>query len=693
MLATRKQYIINYPQPEMESADDVGQAAVSLFKLYKSGVKAPESFVISSQAFDDFITAGDLVDKLVSQIDRLQSDDLATAEVISAEIISLIEQTNFPSIVLNPIVTAYKTLSGPTDKFVAVKPSWLVEEKLIPTEVDQMAFLDVKGEANLALHIKKAWGLLFHPKALLERFRVNYEGGLSMAVVVQKMVQAEVSGVAYSIDPVSNEKNIIEIQAIYGLSAPEVNFETQADIYRLDKTDLRVAEKVILEQANMFVRRARALPGEDSLMPVEISQQWRKKQKLTEVQMSDLGGMVKKLEEYYKYPIELHWTIIANQAYAISVREFKKLSHAPTDYTMLTDTPVNLQIIQSRNENAELEGAARGPITRPANESPDLDALTDEVNSLVENKDVSMTPSLPEPDFKVSSPRTEHANVPEDWRKLMESKLHFNRIVAIDQLTNDQLYRAQHLDGAYLDGTALALKYSGMRPSEFTEKLALDIVSAAKSISPKPLIYKFSDIPDSIGISGAEKFQLKPELLQQESDALIKAKNVYQVGNMEVILPGLNNLNDLLVMRKLLGGFGLQRSASLKMYAELSHPAFIFMSDEVSHKEIDGIWVNLPVLSKHLTGRQDMITKDLEVIMNAMRYLAEEKLHSGVEIVMFVDELTTALAQSLVDANIFPQGLSFRKISDNFDWELISHIGKPAKREPKKRGRPAKKLK
>lgn len=372
MFARPKNYIIAINSNQQLDPDEVGNVGVSLSGLAATGVNTPPAFIVTGTAFDDFLTANNLVEKVSVLLDQLDKDDLALATTISEEITILILQANFPSIVLNPLVQAYKELSGFTDKYIHLRPSWILPIELIPAESSDYEFLNIISEGSLLYHIKQSWAALFSPQALLNRLRYGYQGGLSIAVAVQKMVQAEVSGSAFSNEPITMNPNIAQIEALLGISPQNTHHELRADVYKVDTTNWQITEKHILEQTEMLLRKGRTKPEEDPIIKVQISAEWRRKQKLPDFATVQLAQIVTQLSKHYKHAVEIDWVYETGKIYVTWLQEYTKLEMHNSELS---------HILRASNLSAQIEAM---PTLESDAKGIDMDSLVVEVNSLIE---------------------------------------------------------------------------------------------------------------------------------------------------------------------------------------------------------------------------------------------------------------------------------------------------------------------
>ncbi|MBI2144334.1 phosphoenolpyruvate synthase, partial [Candidatus Woesearchaeota archaeon] len=191
-----------------------GGKGAQLGELKKSGFNVPEGFVITTEFYKMFVEKTGLSKAIQEILSNLDAGNNNGFEEASKSIHSLIISTDLPEDAENGIINAYKKLNA----LVAVRSSATAEDQKEASFAGQMAtFLNVT-ESSLIESVKKCIASLFTPRAICYRKqkKIGYMN-VSMAVVVQKMVNSERAGVAFSLNPVSNNAKEIVIEAASGL--------------------------------------------------------------------------------------------------------------------------------------------------------------------------------------------------------------------------------------------------------------------------------------------------------------------------------------------------------------------------------------------------------------------------------------------------------------------------------------------
>jgi pyruvate,water dikinase len=204
--------------------------------------------------------------------------------------------------------------------FVSVRSSATTEDLATASFAGQQeSFLNVKGDRNVIEHIKKCFSSLYTPRAIYYRQKQGFtEGEALLAVVIQKMVDSEKSGVVFSKDPNSNSDNVV-IEAVFGLGEGIVSGMIKPDHYVITK-DLVVEDIKISEKKIAIVRNS---GGENEI--VKLNQAKAQRQVLSNAEMLEVANYALKLEEHYKKPQDIEFALEAGKVYIVQSRPITTL--------------------------------------------------------------------------------------------------------------------------------------------------------------------------------------------------------------------------------------------------------------------------------------------------------------------------------------------------------------------------------
>lgn len=313
----RQKNILWFTEVGKEDVHLVGGKGANLGEMTKANFPVPNGFIITAQSYYSFLRENNLVTKIKHIVGTANFEKPDSLMQVSKHIKKYILDGKLSNELVKEIFDAYRTLSTPlTDALVAVRSSATAED--LPTASfagQQETYLNVKGEATLLQKVKLAWASLFNERAIFYRNEQKFSHfKVGIALPVQKMVQSEKSGVMFTIDPISNDKTKIIIEAIYGLGELIVQGATTPDHYEVSKKDLVILSKSIAVQKTMLKK-----VGTEN-KEVKLSEIEGGKQKITDNHIVDLALLAKKLEKHYYFPQDVEWAIEKNKIYLTQTR-------------------------------------------------------------------------------------------------------------------------------------------------------------------------------------------------------------------------------------------------------------------------------------------------------------------------------------------------------------------------------------
>src|SRR3989344_5368107 len=206
-----------------------GGKGASLGEMTKAGIPVPSGFVILSSAFEKFLEETDLNVEIDAALNLVNHKEIHTVENASAKIEALILEAAMPKDIADEIKEFFKRLDS---KYVAVRSSATAEDSASAAWAGQLESYLNTTEDILLENVKKCWASLFTPRAIFYRFEKDlHKQKISVAVVVQKMVESEISGIAFSVHPITQDRNQLIIEAGFGLGEAIVSGQITPDSY------------------------------------------------------------------------------------------------------------------------------------------------------------------------------------------------------------------------------------------------------------------------------------------------------------------------------------------------------------------------------------------------------------------------------------------------------------------------------
>ncbi|MFP6815683.1 MAG: PEP/pyruvate-binding domain-containing protein, partial [Pseudomonadales bacterium] len=232
----------------------VGGKGRSLAALAAAGLPVPRGFLLSTDAYRDFVQANELHLSILELVATLRQGDVASAELASKRIGLLFADASPPPQMRAIVAAAYAAL-GKGDPAVAVRSSATAEDLPGSSFAGQHdSFLNVRGDAALLAAIQSCWASLWTARAIGYRNQMKIDPeGLAMAVIVQLMVPAEVSGILFTANPATGDRSEVVINASFGLGEAIVGGEVTPDTYILDRVSLKPKQTIIGAKQAMIV--------------------------------------------------------------------------------------------------------------------------------------------------------------------------------------------------------------------------------------------------------------------------------------------------------------------------------------------------------------------------------------------------------------------------------------------------------
>jgi pyruvate, water dikinase len=330
----------------------VGGKGANLGEMTKAGFPVPNGFAVTVNAYDAFLEENDIAKKIYDILAVTDVNDPAQLENASKRIEKMVTTGKIPDEISKEIISAYKKLSGPFKKaLVAVRTSATAEDLATTSFAGQgWTFLNVSGEANLLENVKGCWASLFTGRSIYYRVenKIKHED-VKISVIVMKMIQSEVSGVMFSMDPSNNDKERIIIESVWGLGEMIVQGSVIPDKYVVQKGTFAILSKEISDQKTQLIR---VKGGENK--EVEVPLKIRDRQKITDEEVVKLAKIAAKLQEHYYFPQDAEWAKEKGKLYLVQTRPITTI--AQTSKTIKTEKG-ELKI----SEAPILSGAAASP--------------------------------------------------------------------------------------------------------------------------------------------------------------------------------------------------------------------------------------------------------------------------------------------------------------------------------------------
>lgn len=310
-----------------------------------AGLPVPPGFCLTAAAYRTFIQATGLDETIPSILAETRLDDPADVEAKTARIRGLIAEQRVPSMMAQQILDGYHRLGqelGAADVAqlpVAVRSSATAED--LPTASfagQQDTYLNVRGADELLEHIKYCWASLWTARAVTYRTRQGFDHHqVYMAVVVQAMIESEVSGIMFTANPITGHRGEAVINASWGLGEAIVSGLVSPDTFTVRKSDghpstalrrssgqgsgHRIVSRQIATKEHV-IEYAKEGGTVELVTPAEL----RDAPALSDDQVAELVALGHQIETHYGAPQDIEWAYAQGRFYILQTRAITTLA-------------------------------------------------------------------------------------------------------------------------------------------------------------------------------------------------------------------------------------------------------------------------------------------------------------------------------------------------------------------------------
>ena len=297
-----------------------GGKGASLGEMSQAGIPVPSGFVVLADAFEIFLKETKLKVEIDAALDAVNLKDINSVEIMSEQIQSIIMKAEMPKIIADAIMDAFHKLDV---SWVAVRSSATSEDSASAAWAGQLDSYLNTSEKQLLINVKHCWASLFTPRAIFYCFEKGLQNQKnSVAVVIQSMVESEISGIAFSVHPVTQDYDQLIIEAGYGLGEAIVSGQITPDSYIVKKKEKRILEARTEKQNQMLVKSP---DGGNVWVPVPRPKQ--EIQKLTDQEILQLSNLIIQIEKHYNFPCDIEWAYENGKFYILQSRPITTLQH------------------------------------------------------------------------------------------------------------------------------------------------------------------------------------------------------------------------------------------------------------------------------------------------------------------------------------------------------------------------------
>ena len=302
----------------------VGGKGANLARLAQAGLPVPDGFLITTQAYQAFVAANGLAERILDALPEGASDSPDQFENTSTTIRTLFGQGSIPTGLAEQILTAYAGLGRPA---VAVRSSATAEDLPEMSFAGQQdTYLNVVGAGGLLRAVMDCWSSLWTARAISYRaHNAVPHTGVALAVVVQKMIESQASGVLFTANPLTGLRSETVIDATVGLGEALVAGQVEPDHYVVNALTGQITGRTLGAKALSI----RSRPGGGTVTVLE--DQAAASQALPDPQIQTLAALGRRVADLYRSPQDIEWAWADDTLYLLQARPITALFPVPAE--------------------------------------------------------------------------------------------------------------------------------------------------------------------------------------------------------------------------------------------------------------------------------------------------------------------------------------------------------------------------
>lgn len=316
-------YVLGFQDIDKTRIMVVGGKGANLGEISEvEGIRVPDGFCISTDAFKRIIGETPSINELLDQLSLLKVEDRNKISELSGEIRRLIEGIAIPEDIHEELARHLSRLGE--ENAYAVRSSATAED-LPPASFagQQDTYLNIIGKEVILKHVSKCWASLYTERAVTYRIQNGFDHRkVHLAVVVQKMIFPQAAGILFTADPVTSNRKVSSIDASFGLGEALVSGLVNADVYKVRNGKV-IAKKISTKKLAVFASQ------DGGTKEQEIEPERQNRQALTDEQILQLEHMGRKIEEHFGHPQDIEWCLVDGAFYIVQSRPITTLFPIP----------------------------------------------------------------------------------------------------------------------------------------------------------------------------------------------------------------------------------------------------------------------------------------------------------------------------------------------------------------------------
>jgi pyruvate,water dikinase len=313
-----KQYVIPFDEVGMADVHRVGGKNASIGEMLKAltslGVKVPGGYATTADAYRDFLAQGGLAGRINAALKDLDVDDVAKLAATGAQIRGWILETPFSGRLQSEVLASWRALDAGRGIAVAVRSSATAEDLPEASFAGQQeTFLNVRGEAALLKAMHEVYASLYNDRAIAYRVHQKFDHAqVALSAGVQLMVRSDLgaSGVMFTLDTDSGFRDVVLVNAAYGLGETVVQGAVNPDEFYVYKPALRAGKQAVLRR-NLGAKAIKMVYGDagsaERVRTVDVPPEERARFSISDADLVQLAQQAVVIEQHYRCPMDIEW--------------------------------------------------------------------------------------------------------------------------------------------------------------------------------------------------------------------------------------------------------------------------------------------------------------------------------------------------------------------------------------------------
>ena len=314
-------YILYFNEINREKLHLAGGKGINLGELFNNKFVVPEGFCVTTEAYD-LLMENETLREMAANLNTLDYKNTDSVAHAAEKIRDIITETEVSEAVKIAVYGAWNNLGA--NYAYAVRSSATAEDlKGISFAGQQDTYLNIRGYENVVEAVQKCWASLFTERAIIYRNKNGFDNSkVKLAVIVQRMIGSEYSGIMFTADPISGNRKITDIDAGYGLGEAIVSGLVTPDFYQIYNSEI-ITRKIARKEMGIFP------DNEGGVIEVEIVDEYMEKQVLTDEQILKLAKAGQKIQETFGSPQDIEWGFYQGKFHILQSRPITSLFPIP----------------------------------------------------------------------------------------------------------------------------------------------------------------------------------------------------------------------------------------------------------------------------------------------------------------------------------------------------------------------------